>query len=232
MLVKILKPIAIAPFLTVILIAGQAQAATLVNNGDSWVRESSPDNAFSGDLISVWSSASTDGARRYGVISFDLTALPAETVTDVSLSLWRQENGFSDDLFPMKQTAFAIDPGAINADAATWNEVTVSTNDFVGFGAYDTPTLVSPLTGMYLESVGTALDAAFVESVRTGSGTLMIVLRADEDATNYGKSWGDGEYGGTMDAFISTNADVIPEPGSTALLGLAGMMLLARRRRR
>ncbi|HJM65688.1 MAG TPA: PEP-CTERM sorting domain-containing protein, partial [Roseibacillus sp.] len=69
---------------------------------------------------------------------------------------------------------------------------------------------------------------AFVESVRTGSGTLMLVMQAAEGGPEFRNSWGDGEFNGN-DAFLSTNANV-PEPASFALVGLSGLLLLRRRR--
>lgn len=228
---KIHKHIAIAPMVVAMILAGQqAQAATLANNGDSWVRESSPGNSFSSDLISVWSSVGGD--RRYGVVSFDVGSL-ADPVTAVSLSVWSQAFGFSDDAVPLIQSAIAIDPTGINADAATWNQVAGAgtLHTFGNLGAYDIPAVGSTpgIQDVFLESVGTPADAAFVESIRTGSGTLMIAMIADESGPSYRNSWGDGEFNG-QDAFLSTNADVIPEPGSFALVGLASLMLLRRRR--
>ena len=193
-----------------ILFTGHAPAETVVTNGDSWVRESAPDNSFPGDLITVWNVLSSDGARRHGVLSFDLTSL-TEPVTSVSLSLWSQLNGFSDDSIPMKQTAIAIDPAGIDPESATWTQVTAAgtLHTFDSLGAYDiaAPNSDPALQDVFLESAGTAADAAFVEGVRTGSGTLMIVLIADAGATNYSNSWSDGEFSG-QDAILNTNGDV------------------------
>jgi hypothetical protein len=169
---------------------------------------------------------------RYGVVSFNVGSL-ADPITSVSLSLWSQAFGFSDDSFPLAQTAIAIDPTGINPDAATWSQVTSASvlHTFGSLGAYDIPAVdITPaIQNAFLESVGTPADAAFVESVRIGSGTLMLVLIPLEDGTQYRNSWGDGEFSG-QDAFLSTNADVIPEPASVGLLGLAGLLLLRRRR--
>ena len=185
-------------------------AVTVTNNGDSWVRESGPDAAFPADLISVWSASSSDGARRYGVLSFDLSSL-TEPVGGVSLSLWSAIHGFSDDAIPLKQTAIAIDPAGIDPDAATWNQVAAASvlHTFESLGAYDIAATNSDpaLQDVFLESAGSAADAAFVDSVRAGSGALMIVMISDPEGTNFSNSWGDGELNGE-DAFLSI------EPGT------------------
>ncbi len=229
------KHIAIAPLVAGLTLVGPVQAATLNNNGDSWTREADPGATFAGDLISVWNTLAGDGGganARHGVISFDVGSLPAETVTSVSLSLWSQAFGFSDDNFPISQTTVAIDPTGINADAASWNQVTGAAvlHTFGSLGAYDIPAVgVTPaIQNVFLQSVGTAADAAFVESVRTGSGTLMLVMIAGEGGPEYRNSWGDGEFNG-QDAFLSTNANV-PEPASLTLMGLSSLLLLRRRR--
>ncbi|HJM65679.1 MAG TPA: choice-of-anchor D domain-containing protein, partial [Roseibacillus sp.] len=177
----------------------------LTNNGDSWVRESAPGTAYPADLMSVWNSSSSDGARRYGVISFDLTSI-TKPLSEVSLSLWSALHGYSDDIIPLKQTAIAIDPTGIDPDAATWSQVTSADTLYIfdSLGTYDIPAASAEpaIQNVFLESVGSAADAAFVESVRTGSGTLMLVMIADPDATNYSNSWGDAELNGE-DAFLS-----------------------------
>ena len=97
-----------------------ARAEVLPNNGDSWVRQAdSPGTIRNADLISVWSS---QGDLRYGVFSFDVGSL-ANPITTVSLSLWSQAFGFSDDGFALVQSAIAIDPAGITGDSATWDQV-------------------------------------------------------------------------------------------------------------
>ena len=186
------KHIAIAPIVAGLILLGPVQAATVVNNGDSWVRESAPGTAYSGDLISVWSS---QGDLRYGVISFDVGSL-ADPITAVSLSLWSQAFGYSDDDFAMVQSTIAIDPAGITGDSATWDQVAAAAtlHTFENLGTYDIGAVgaTPALHNVFLQSIGTAADAAFVESVRTGSGTLMLVMQAAEGGPEFRNSWGDG----------------------------------------
>lgn len=231
-----IKRIAIATFAAGMVFAGHVQADQVVNNGDSWARQADPGATFAGDFVSVWSTGTNDGGganARWGVLSFDLGG-HASPISAVSLNVWSFITGSSGDSVGAKVSAIAIDPGAVaNPDAASWNEVSGAgvLHTFGGLGTYDVAATNSDvnLQDVFLESVGTGADAAFVESVRTGSGDLLIVLIADEDTNSYKFDVGDGELGG-LDAFLNTNADVIPEPASLALLGLGGLMMLRRRR--
>lgn len=215
------------------IVANSASADVIVESGDSWVRAISPDTAFSGDLLAVW-SPSVSGDERASVIEFDLSGHTGP-ITAASLALWSDAFGFSEDNVPLVQLASAVDPADItDSEATNWNEVAAATvmYTFESFGTYNIPAVVSDpaLDGTYLHSVATANDVAFLENVRTGSGTLMLILRAVENGTDYRGAWGDGEFAGNQ-PLLNTNIDAVPEPASLTLLGL-GMLMITKRLRR
>ena len=198
---------------------------TLDATTDVWFRESQPDRlAFETDLMSVWSSFGNDGARRYGLVEFDVSSLAGIDVTDAGLQLWDATNGFSDDAKPMKQTAVAIDTtGGTQAAAFTWNiyqsEYAGSATPLEGLGTYNLPEQESPEN--FQNSIGSDADEALIESIASsaaGNKTLTLILIADEvDMVDYAHSWGDGPDGfGGMNARLVIN-EPFPEDPDLAL---------------
>ena len=173
----------------------------------------------------MWSASSPDGASRTGVLTFDLSG-HADPITKASLHLWSGVNGFSDDAKPLIQSAKILDAtGLPGGDAMTYNDVIGASvlAELEGLGRYNLAPVASDpsIQNVFLASAATAADVAAIEAVRQSANpTLMVALFATDDGTDYGKSWGDGEYGGE-DGFLATNGDAIPEPTGVVLLMLA-----------
>ena len=222
--------------LALTVIAMDVSADTFSAATDVWLREAGPDITFENDLISVWSASGNDGARRYGVIDFDISSLAGQPLASATLRLWAGENGFSDDLKQIKQSAVSIDTsGGTATSSMTWNTYqseysagakaleTLGTIDFAPTGAGDLNAFVS--------SDASAADLVVLESAASSAnGLVSLVLIADEDGNDYAKSWGDGPGGfGGMAAELEIT--VAPEPTSM-LLGVIGLGLLMIGRKR
>jgi len=74
--------------------------------GDTFVREFAPTTNYNTSGISIWNSDSNDGARRWGIVEFDVTGL---SLTSLDLDLWSFQTSFSGDADPLKQSAAIID---------------------------------------------------------------------------------------------------------------------------
>ena len=197
----------------------RAQPVTITASTDVWLRESGADRTFENDLISVWSASGNDGARRYGVIEFDVSALAGVTIENATLRLWAETNGFSDDLKPIKQSAVAIDTsGGTSASSMTWSayqgEFAASAQPLNSLGKVDFAPASAEDLGRFVESSADAVDLAAIEAaVNADNGRLTLVLIADEDGTDYAKSWGDGPDGfGGMNAELVVNRPSVEVP--------------------
>ncbi len=166
--------------------------------GDIWIRESHPDVTYEDDLVSVWSSVSPDGARRYGLYEFDLSSLQGRIVTNATLKLFSGDYGYSDFDKPIRQRCFVINgTTGTGLTSLTWNlyqsEKDVGKVALESLGAYDLP----PASGdpsqqdEYVVSTASSVDLALIQTAIDGDGTLCLVLIAEEDGADYGQSWGD-----------------------------------------
>jgi len=228
-------------FLLVLLVVASTASAFEVQAGtDGWIREADPSHSlYEVDGISVWSSSGNDGARRYGLIEFDLSSLAGETVTEVHLDLFSALHGYSDYSKPIKQSIYEIDSSGTALGNLDWNtyiaEKDAGKAAFETLGAYDLPAAsdVSPLyDNVYVLSTGSAADISLVQNAIDGDGILSLVLIAAEDGTDYAQSWGDGEAGwaGAPDGNPVLYVNQIPEPATLTLIGLGGVALLRRKR--
>lgn len=206
-------------------LSGAAQAIEIEASTDVWIRESDPDRGvFESDLMSVWNSFGNDGARRYGIVEFDVSSLNGVDIEDAGLQLWDATNGFSDDAKPIKQSAVVIDTtGGTQVAGFTWNiyqsEYAAGATPLDGLGLYDLPGQPSP--DAYQNSVGSETDELLIESIANnvgGNQLLTIVLIANEaDGIDYAHSWGDGPDGfGGENARLIIN-DPFPEDVELAL---------------
>lgn len=175
-------------------------AAVLNASADTWVRESAPDTVYANDAMSVWSSLSSDGARRYGIVEFDVSAFAGQPITSAGLNLW-SGLGASQAAHPIKQTAFVIPSVTATAtDALTWNlyqaERANGAVSLQTLGAYNlAATNDDPLIqDAYVPSYATMSDLALIQAAaNSASGKLTMVMIAAED-DDYRQDWGDTFY--------------------------------------
>ncbi|REK12573.1 MAG: DUF1553 domain-containing protein [Planctomycetota bacterium] len=159
-----------------------------------WVRESAPDTVYENDLVSVWSSASTDGARRVGVLEFDVSQLAHLTLREAHLEL-----GVLADT-PFAQTAAVVPPGT---EQLTWNrfagEKLPNARSLEQLGRV---TLAEGGPGtapgtVQRSEAATAHDLQLVQEAARGDGKLAVALMADENGKAYRQDWDDGVHGST-----------------------------------
>ena len=171
----------------------QTHAVELEATGDVWIREISPDTIWESDLESVWSSFSSDGARRYGLIEFYVSSLTGKTLASASLSLSMHIGG-SHISYPIKQKAYVIDcSGGTELTSLTWNlyhsEYDSGKQELEGFGVYDLP---AGGGGEYFASIASPSDLTLIENAaNSGDKKLSIVMIPVEDGTDYRCDWDD-----------------------------------------
>lgn len=165
---------------------------TLAATHELWIREIEPDRVFENDLISVWSRASTDGGRRFGLVEFDLSKL-----ADLPLTAAHLELGVLDSS-PLVQTAALIPPGI---DRCCWNdylrEKADSAQPLSGLGRVTLHDATAAVGTYVTSESATKDDLEKLQSVARAGGKLTLVLMAAEDGTRYRQDWDDGAHGTT-----------------------------------
>ena len=178
-------------------IGAQPGDISITASADTWIRESAADTTYENDLMSVWSSTGDDGARRFGVVEFDVSGLAGQPVSSATLKLYAEANGFSDDFKPIKQTAVSIDTsGGTQAAAMTWTayqaEYAANVQTLESLGAVDFDPPADGGLEQFVDSAGSAADlTAIQDAANSANGRLTLVMIADEDGNEYAKSWGD-----------------------------------------
>lgn len=207
-----------------------AAAQSIDASVDVWLREAGADTTFENDLVSVWSASGNDGARRYGVLEFDLSSLAGSTLPAVRLDLYGHANSFSDDAKAVNQKAFRIDTtGGTIASAMTWNtyqaEYDATATELEGLGRLN---IASPTpTDQFFGSQASASDLALIQGiVDSANPTLTLVLQMVEDGTDYAHSWSDGPDGFSGSDSRGGDAPdarlvIVPEPASLLFAAVA-----------
>ncbi len=155
-----------------------------------WIREKEPERVFEDDLISVWSQASGDQSRRWGLVEFDLGEYRIGDHHAVSLNLGPTRAA------TISQSASLIPPGI---DKLTWsryqNEKAAAEINLAGLGRIVLSDSAQFLAGKTISSKpATEQDLNSVRSAALEHGKLTFVLKADEDGTPYSQDWDDGVH--------------------------------------
>ena len=202
------------------------QAEDMAATAELWIRESSG-IPYENDGISVWSSVSPDGARRYGLIEFDLSSLHGNTISDATLRLYSAVHGWSDYEKPIKQKAYVIDCSTgTSLSALNWSTY-MSEKDsgkiaLETLGAYDLPPANTDPTqqGAYLDSAAAPEDLSLIQMAIDSADKFCLVLIAVEDGTDYGQTWGDAALLGLAPILhleLLTTLAYAPTPSNNAV---------------
>lgn len=202
--------------------AGIAAADTITIDAstDVWIRESAPDSTYEDDWVSV---GYHDGAtRRYGLIEFDINSVE-ESIVGAHLELYALDRSHND--LALSQQAGLLVPAGLST--TTWNNLWTTKSE-VSLQALGFMELAAnlPKLAWYQSNAATANDLAALNSQRTGTGMVTMLL-----AASFGnREWSDGLAGFAPRLVLTT---AVPEPSAVMLLttGLIGLICYAWRKR-
>ena len=157
-----------------------------------WLRESEPDRVFEDDLVSVWSRNSSDKARRFGLLEFDLSGLKELELVSARIEL------ASSDETSVKQTAALVPPGIVDYN---WTKFERDKKEeqmaFESLGAFDSTSSSKTIGGYVLTRRATQHDLKLIAEQTRLHGRMAIVLMAVEDGKAYRRDWDDGKHQST-----------------------------------
>jgi len=161
----------------------------LVATEKIWVREIEPERIFENDLISVWSSRSTDKGRRFGLVEFDLRPVAGLDLIRAELELGVLDTN------PIRQSAAIIPPGIDRYSWSLFDENKAPhTRPLMGLGQYDSDGHSERIGSYATSEIATRQDLKLIEAHASKDGRLSLVLMADEDGKAYRRDWDDGIY--------------------------------------
>ena len=157
-----------------------------------WLFESDAEKVYEDDLISVWSSAAGNGARRYGLVEFDTSNLVGLEIRAARLDFGVLET------HPIRQRAALVPPGI---GGATWSsyqaDKAAHAEPLDSLGTIDNPDGFAE-TGHYVASAsGSQQDLQKLAARAADVGRVAFILTAVEDGSDYRSDWDDGVYGAT-----------------------------------
>jgi hypothetical protein len=198
-----------------------ATSITVNASADVWVREIDPDAAFENDGVCVWAAGAEAGARN-GAVEWDISGI-TETITSAYVELYDANSGHA---AAFQQGAALLSPAGIVG--MTWNSQSGYTQTALeSLGSVSLSGTPATFGTWVASANASAADVAALESLRTGSGKVTMLLTA-----SFGeRDWGDAGWL-TQPARLVLNAP-IPEPSALILLvtGILGLVCYAWRKR-
>lgn len=159
-----------------------------------WIREIEPERVFEDDLVSVWSSQSTDKGRRWGLLEFDVSSLAELSLTQAHLQL----GVINSD--PIQQLASVIPHGIDNYNWSLFHQHKAAhLTPLDGLGRMKVPAGESGVEDGYQSCQGATPDDLRLLSLAVEDvGRLTLVLQADETGDVWRRDWDDGVHSSTQ----------------------------------
>jgi hypothetical protein len=171
-------------------VGGQERVLTATTH--LWIRESEPERFCENDLISVWSSKSSDGARRFGLIEFDAASLKGIELRGARLELG------SILAAPIKQSAAFIPPGIGDLRWSSYQKTKSSQAVALEeLGRYDLQVDAGKVGKLLPSRSASPADLKLLAERVEHDGKLAFVLMPVEDGGAYSQDWDDGVHPGT-----------------------------------
>jgi hypothetical protein len=208
------------------LAAATANATIVVlgTNDEGMIRENNPavtsSTLIAGDNV----DGPSDGGPLRILANFDLSTVPiGATINSVSLSVTTNGVGanntggsstFSFDLTQLSGTSLPASPGWTGAGATA----SIALGTVISSGSVDISSSGNTLTF--------ASNTPFESYIGSGAGSSLnfsIMLQGEDDV--------DQQFGRFSSPSLTVDFTAVPEPSSTALLGLGGLALILRRRK-
>lgn len=232
-------------FLGAALLAGQTDKAnaaviTLGSDADTYLRDATP----RGNLAFMDVRGGTVDFRGY--LRFNLSSLGPVTITDAALTLTVSGGASRNDVINSVRFAlYGLDnvPGNTpqNWDEATFVPASKGTEDVTTLtGVIDLDDDVPGISEIFVPAAGGANPGTTVTvsgaplvsflQARLNDGGLATFILSNDDATDRG--YGLGTKENATEAYRPIlHLEYVPEPASLAVLGLAGLVSLVRRKR-
>jgi len=185
----------------------------------------------------LFGTSSSNSNQWTGLMIFDLSSLAGSTITqfDFDFTIYNQADGAMTGTIDV---AFAglFSSNTVNAaNAAAWVSATPEATQSIAnpmpptiSGQYYDLSASMNVSGTDFSVLGTDNYAVF--TFNTGINTINGDHWVVTDTATSNAAW-QGNSDGSQDATLCVVAMPVPEPSSTALLGLGGLALLARRKR-
>jgi hypothetical protein len=210
-----------------------AAAITLNPTYDAYIFERGADSTMNNDWLSVRPHDTTHNWDEHdSVMTFDLTGV-TEPITSAYMMLYAMDY-VANTAYGVSQSASLVDPN--NISHITYNKVygespSFTTTSLDTLGDIDVAEGSGKKSTWYYSSAASAVDLSTLESLRTTTGAMSLLLKAN---SGY-REWSDTEQGWAPRLVINGGAPPqTPEPSVVVLLvtGLLGFACHAWRKRR
>ena len=198
---------------------------------DLWIRSADHGASLDNDALWVATTVATNGDTRWSLLEYDLSGL--DEIVSARLVFNPRTRADGDAV----QVAFKIDDGIAGESYGAYtagggrgeSEVALE-----GLGGITLPPGGLPFGQYATGDDATDGDLAMLNSLRTSTGTLSLILKA----TNGAMEWNDGDNVGgpgfASDLPVLLIVKTVPEPGAglLAIMGLIGLVAFGRKSRR